>query len=105
MRRGAAARHERRLTHGVEVTRARVDSAPRPPFRIYMIGAGGGRNGLRGRFPDSIMADSRDREILDHTDGPRRFLALAGIAVLSVAVLYVAGTGAGALAEIGRAHV
>ena len=53
------------------------------------------------------MADSRDTENRASAGAPLRVLALAAIAVVSICVLYVAGTGAGALAawQIGRAHV
>jgi hypothetical protein len=44
------------------------------------------------------MADSRDTETRLPDAEPRRFLALAAIATVSVVLLYVAGTGAGALA-------
>jgi hypothetical protein len=44
------------------------------------------------------MADSRDTENRPSIGVPRRFLALAAIAAASIALLYVTGTGAGALA-------
>ena len=44
------------------------------------------------------MTDSRNTGPRPATGGPSRFLALAAIAAISITLLYVAGTGAGALA-------